>query len=149
MLDFTETKRLLTDTEALVLTVYGEARGESIEGQVAVMNVIMNRAKTRHRTIKEICFEPKQFSCWNFSDPNFPILKELAEKAINSDLPNEGILSQIKYLAAGVLGNYFRDNTVGAEYYMTNALFNSDKRPSWALKPHSVIVIGKHTFLQV
>lgn len=150
MLDWEETKRLLTDTETLVLTVYGEARGENVEGQIAVMNVIMNRSRKRGISIKQICLEPKQFSCWNPNDPNFPVLKELAEQAIREDIPDINGMPQIKYLAAGVLGKYFKDNTKGAEYYMTNSLFNSDKRPHWALHPlKDPIVIGNHTFLQV
>jgi len=149
-MDFKEVVKQLTDSEAMILTVYGEARGESIEGQVAVMNVIINRAHNRHLSIKEICFQPLQFSCWNANDPNFPVLKELAEKTMIDDIPDIGNMPQIKYLVAGVLGKYFPDLTHGSEYYMTTSLFHSEQRPHWALHPkREPIVIGNHTFLQV
>lgn len=149
-MEFEKVKKQLTDSEAFILTVYGEARGEKMEGQIAVMNVIMNRSKFRKQSIKEVCFQPKQFSCWNLNDPNYPMLKELAEQAVMGDIPNTANMQQIKYLCAGVLGRYLTDNTQGAEFYMTTALFHSEKRPSWALHPvRPPIVIGNHTFLQV
>lgn len=147
---FEHVKEQLTDTEAMILTVYGEARGDTIDGQIAVMNVIMNRAKKRKLSIKDVCFQPKQFSCWNSNDPNYPMLKELAEIAIMDRLPDYQQLRQIGYLTAGVIGLFLPDNTGGADHYMTTKLFNSAKKPSWAKEPKTKPrVIGAHTFLQV
>ena len=52
-----------------------EARGESYLGQVAVGEVIRNRAFKTSIGIIEICLAPFQFSCWNNA--------RKAEKAIN------------------------------------------------------------------
>ena len=57
----------------LTLTLWGECRGESYDGKVAVASVIWNRAKDymlKHDTLdmktalKMVCLLPKQFSCW-------------------------------------------------------------------------------------
>jgi N-acetylmuramoyl-L-alanine amidase len=46
----------------LTLNVYHEARGESVQGQMAVVHVTLNRAKRRNMSIKEVVLEHKQFS---------------------------------------------------------------------------------------
>jgi len=53
------------DLDAIVRTVYGEARNEAPEGQSAVASVILNRAKKTGRTPRDIVFEPNQFEPWN------------------------------------------------------------------------------------
>ncbi len=146
---FEEIKKQLTDREAVILTVYGEARGEPIEGQIAVINVIYNRAKNRQLPPKEVCFQRLQFSCWNKNDANFPRLKELAEQTIISVLPTETEFLQIGYLVDGVQIRYLRDNTLGCDHYLTTSLYKSNKKPSWANTPKQARVIGNHTFLRL
>jgi hypothetical protein len=144
-----ELKEKLSDSEILFLTIVGEARGESIEGQVAVGNVIVNRALKRQKSIKEICLSPFQFSCWNENDPNRKVLISLAEIILkgNYNFPD---YKQIQWIVEGLLGGKLKDNTRGSDHYMTSSLFNSDKRPSWARAPlKDPIVIGNHTFLNV
>jgi len=54
-------------------TIWAEARGEPLEGQIAVANVILNRARQGGwwgDDVAGVCCKPKQFSCWNESDPN-------------------------------------------------------------------------------
>lgn len=69
----------LDDTQAGILTVYGEARGESLEGKQAVCCVIANRAEKWNKSIKDICFAKNQFSCYISSDPNYQKLLSIAE----------------------------------------------------------------------
>ena len=56
----------LTDDAVLGLTLWGEARSESIEGIVAVGCVIRNRrGDTRWPdTFRGVCLQRRQFSCW-------------------------------------------------------------------------------------
>lgn len=54
-------------------TVYAEARGEPREGQIAVANVIINRALANKSywggsSIAGVCRQPYQFECWNGKD---------------------------------------------------------------------------------
>ena len=54
-------------------TIWAEARGEPLEGQIAVANVILNRARQGGwwgDDVAGVCCKSKQFSCWNEGDPN-------------------------------------------------------------------------------
>ena len=54
-------------------TIWAEARGEPLDGQIAVANVILNRARQGGwwgDDVVKVCRKPKQFSCWNDGDPN-------------------------------------------------------------------------------
>ena len=54
-------------------TIWAEARGEPLDGQIAVANVILNRARQGGwwgDDVAGVCCKPKQFSCWNDGDPN-------------------------------------------------------------------------------
>ena len=54
-------------------TIWAEARGEPLDGQIAVANVILNRAQQGGwwgDDVVKVCRKPKQFSYWNKSDPN-------------------------------------------------------------------------------
>ena len=49
----------------VALTILAEARGEGEVGQSAVMAVIVQRSLERNLSMKDVCLERKQFSCWN------------------------------------------------------------------------------------
>jgi len=73
------------DFEIMAKTIYGEARGESRQGQKAVACVIFNRFRSGKwfaaKTLAGVCLKPLQFSCWNKSDPNSQILANLPYSA--------------------------------------------------------------------
>ncbi|OQV19648.1 hypothetical protein BV898_06420 [Hypsibius exemplaris] len=59
--------------EVLQKTIYGEARGESKAGQVAVAWVIKNRVDQNKSywggdSYEGVCMHPRQFECWNKGD---------------------------------------------------------------------------------
>lgn len=62
------------DGDILSRTIFGEARGEPMDGKVAVAAVMLNRWRSRKwfagTTLAETCQKPGQFSCWNLTDPN-------------------------------------------------------------------------------
>lgn len=68
---------LNSDLLYLAKTIYGEARGESIETMFAVGWVIRNRLKVERygNTYKDVVLQPKQFSCWNKDDPNYKVIR--------------------------------------------------------------------------
>ena len=68
---------LNTNLLHLAKTIYGEARGESIETMLAVGWVIRNRLRLKRYgdTYKDVVLQPKQFSCWNKGDSNYGIIK--------------------------------------------------------------------------
>jgi N-acetylmuramoyl-L-alanine amidase len=142
----------LSNIEIIGLTIIGEARGEPIEGQVAVGSVIRNRylsnaKKYKHYT--DVCLEPMQFSCWNKNDQNRPCLEELANKIfLNLDHRFDPYLQQCMYVAQGIQEMVLLDNTQGCRFYMEKKLFN-DKRPSWATNAKNVKIINNHVFFKL
>lgn len=72
----------LSAAQIMALTIYGEARGESTEGKIAVGSVILERVDHRlwdGRTIQEVCLRKWQFSCFLENDRNFGRLLNIAE----------------------------------------------------------------------
>lgn len=51
--------------KCLAEAIYHEARNQPFHGQIAIANVIRNRAKRKHKTFCAIIREPKQFSYRN------------------------------------------------------------------------------------
>ncbi len=143
--------KALTDLETLFLTIYGEGRGEPVEGQIAIGNVIRNRFRKAplNTTYKEICLAPLQFSCWNHSDANYPLLMEMAMILVHGESIKDIVLRQCVCIARGIKDDEILDNTHGALNYMTSQLFHSPKRPAWALNAKVVRPIGNHSFLVV
>jgi spore germination cell wall hydrolase CwlJ-like protein len=143
-------KKSLSPMEALILTVIGEARGEPIEGQVAVAWIIKNRllhSPSHYKDYDDVVFEPNQFSCWT---EELPFLTDIAEKmVINDDKFVDKYLIQCAYVARGVDSNQIIDNTNGSLYYLENDLYNGPHRPKWANTPRNVKVIGNQTFFLV
>lgn len=136
----------LSDEEILALTIYGEARGESPNGQIAVGCVIRNRVLSRgHDNIeyREVCLAPKQFSCWNDNDPNFRILIEMSKTLLYQNI-QDPTFQQCLYFAQGIITEVIKDITNGSENYLTKNLF--ENRPEWAKNATNVQTIGSQVF---
>ena len=138
----------LSSAEVLALTIYGEARGESITGQIAVGCVIRNRIE-KINSYNEVCLKPKQFSCWNTNDPNYPILTEMADKLLMGQNIVDQDFQQCLWVANGIVDWFIKDIVSDSKYYMTNSLFNSHGRPSWASLAKNVKVIDNQTYFSV
>lgn len=124
-----------TDVRILALTVYGEARGETLEGKVAVAWVVRNRATDPRWSDKvaEVCRQRKQFSCWNKGDPNtWPMLR--------ADLTDR-VYQDCYAVAAAVLAGVMRDRTLGSTHYHALSV-----KPSWTAGRTGVCTIGHHVF---
>jgi N-acetylmuramoyl-L-alanine amidase len=143
----------LSPYEILGLTIIGEARGEPIEGQIAVGCTIRNRLRSnphRYKSYTDVCLAPLQFSCWNKSDPNRSFLLDLARKMVNSQTIADLYLKQCLFVARGIVDGFVIDTVKGGKNYMTTDLFNSSKRPGWADNPKDgTIIKGKQTFFDV
>lgn len=139
----------LSDKEVMALTIFGEARGEPIEGQIAVACVIRNRFHDlpgKFKSLKDVCFQKNQFSCWNESDVNYPMLLEMATKFVTGATPTDPSIRQCFLIVTGVLDWSIMDNTKGAINYLTSILFNSPSRPTWAKTPKNVVTKGTQVF---
>ena len=83
------------DIDCLARTVYGEARGESFEGQVAVAAVVLNRVESGRfgNGIREVIFQPNAFTAVRdgqyYLQPNAASY-EAAQAALNGWDPTNG-----------------------------------------------------------
>lgn len=136
------------DIDTLARTLYGEARGETLRGQIAVAHVVLNRVQdpgwwTRNRgdgipddTIAAACRDPWQFSCWNAGDPN--------REKIEAVTLNEPSFQRAMAVACAVVRGLdgFGDPTGGATHYHTRSI-----SPDWDWsKLSSPMSIGHHKF---
>ena len=72
------------DVYILACLVYHEARGESFEGQVAVVEVVLNRMLSDYfpDTVEEVIFQ-KYGDVWQFSPRSVPLLGGAGQGAIS------------------------------------------------------------------
>lgn len=112
------------------ITIYHEARGESMQGQIAVCHVILNRCLIRAQSIKEVVFAPKQFSCFNDGHPPIDDYAALlkAQEAVD------------RCLAERLEGK----NLHGSDHYFATYI----APPSWSKEMALVTTIGKHVFFR-
>ena len=126
----------LSDLETLTLTIWGEARSESILGRGAVAMVIKNRVDARTwygNGFKEVCLKGWQFSAWNTNDPNRALMLNVSA-------------SDRKFIECGAIAELcmadaLRDVTNGATHYHTAAV-----TPSWSKHKSPSRIIGRHQF---
>ena len=124
------------DVEVLTRTIWGEARGESEEGMLAVGHVVINRVIRGGwwgDTVEEVCQQPFQFSCWNENDPNRSKLI-----ALNILSPDAG---EALWSALTVLLEKHPDNTERSCHYHTRGV-----TPHWSHGKTAVMEIGSHLF---
>jgi len=134
------------EVDLVARTAWGEARGEAELGMEAVCWVIRNRvydAGTRWSpNYDEVCLAPNQFSCWRADDPN-------RRKATDVTFEDVRFFKAFG-LAAGVMSMVRNlDPTYGANHYLTDDLFRSSRKPSWADESKICAKIGNHVFLKL
>jgi spore germination cell wall hydrolase CwlJ-like protein len=128
---------MLTEIDILTLarTVYGEARGESFQGKIAVAHVVLNRVAKESwygKTIHGVCKKRWQFSSWNQNDPNRAkiLAVTLSDKVFRACF--------LATLSATEKGG---DPTEGSTHY-----HHVDILPRWAKGQVPVVSIGAHLF---
>lgn len=127
-----------SDLEILALTIYGEARGELLDGQMAIANVIFNRVDSGitwwGTSVRAVCLMPYQFSCWLAGDPNRPKLLAVT----GADAAYAGCMA---IATEALYGTWPADNTSGADSYLRTGTL-----ARWARGLTPVAVIGHHSF---
>ena len=115
--------------ECLALNIYHEARGERVEGQIAVAQVTINRVDHDEwpSTICEVVYEPKQFSWTHLVKQQTPQDNRAWRKA--------------RVIARDVMIGNVEDPTNGAVFYHANYV-----NPDWAEYMDLSKVIGNHLF---
>jgi cell wall hydrolase len=130
------------DIETLARTLYGEARGESREGKIAVAWVVLNRARPGNPwpdSVAECCRQRWQFSCWNTNDPNLVKLT-----SVSLDKPS---FFNCWVVASEVIAGLHKDPTRGANHYLNPDAVTT--MPSWYDPNKVTATIGRHQFLKL
>lgn len=138
----------LTDLDALALTLWAEARGESILGRVAVGCVIRNRMARRGLSAKAVCLQPMQFSCWQTIDgrANYDALAAIVDTLNAGRTVADAAVRECYWIAQGVLDGDVRDVTKGSDHYITTRLLSSTHKPGWLKGMEWATTIENHAF---
>jgi N-acetylmuramoyl-L-alanine amidase len=131
--------------DVLARTMWGEARGEGVDGLRAVAHVVMNRVACARENggswwghdIISVCQKPFQFSCWNRNDPNFKRVQQ-----VDARNPEFRLCQSIARRV--IRGEDEDDPTYGATHY-----HRYDIRPSWARCKTMNTRIGAHLFYAI
>ncbi len=137
----------LSEKQIMAITIYGEARGESDAGKIAVGSVILERVEHRDwdgKTIHEVCLKPWQFSCFNERDPNYGKLLNIAEQWDESMALNPA-LNNCYCIAAGLIDGLILRTKEIAKNHATQYLTIDCDAP-WEKKMKKVATIGRHEF---
>lgn len=146
-----------SEVECLATNIYHEARGESLEGKIAVAHVTINRV-WHHRYPDTVCgvvyqaryytnwkgnLMPKrhqcQFSWYCDGKPDHIVLED---RNGNPILPNQRAWRESVEVARGVLAGIYPDNTGGATHYFNPDLAN----PNWQRVYDYVAMVDSHVF---
>jgi len=136
----------MSELKCLATMIYGEARGESRTGMVAVAYSAVNRAVKK--TVCDVVLAPKQYSIFN----NNPALREvaltlhIAPRQKNSI--DEKSWDEAMAVAKKVLTGKIKDPTNGATHYLAPDLMKIKKYkyPRWSRQFELVAVIDNHKF---
>ena len=127
--------------EVLARTLWGEARGQGIDGMHAVASVIQNRANHPcwwGHDLRSVCLAPEQFSCWNGNDPQHKLMR--ATTIMDRAYPTA------ESLAALAVAGQLQDITDGADHYCTKAVVD---KTAWARNRTPVFTYGTHLFYRI
>jgi spore germination cell wall hydrolase CwlJ-like protein len=121
----------------LALAVYREARGEPLQGKLAVAHVILNRVRDSRwpDTVRDVILQPYQFSAFNKNDSQCTVFP----KAQYDKAWEESFSAAQDVLAGGV------DLTHGCNHYFADTI----DPPHWAAPEKHVITIGRHLFYKL
>lgn len=148
-----EVRNALTDREAFLVTLWGEARGEPIEGKVAVASVIMNRWKHPKRygkSIRAVCHARAQFSCWwRFGGAaNYQMVMQRASAlATKGGTFTDPLWQECAWVVDGLLTGVVRSRVGAATHYLTTSLLKAAP-PVWAQGKKPEYVVAAHSFFE-
>jgi spore germination cell wall hydrolase CwlJ-like protein len=120
----------IADQWLVAQTIYGEARGEPWEGQLAVGYVIRNRQQKSGLSVAQVVMARGQFTCW--------LLQRQMLRRLTFHTPR-----MLDCLAVALLVDEGRipDPSRGSCYFCTRT-----SRPAWIRGHTPVVTIGQHRF---
>jgi N-acetylmuramoyl-L-alanine amidase len=152
-------KAALNDLQTLTLTLYGEARGEPVEGIVAIGCLIRNRTLEPKRFgfgYKGVCLKRSQFSCWQASggkdnyDHLMAVAATVLELGDGGDVAHARQYFQCQFIAQMIYQDLVLESVIGASrhYYSPTAMVPKGREPVWAKGKKPKAAIGHHLFFE-
>ena len=133
--------------KCLAVAVYGEARSEPTEGQIAVAYTILNRA-VKNKTLCDVALAPKQYSVFN----NNPKLRAIAV-SLHLIPEQKNVIDQKSWeqaveVAQMVARKAVKDPTDGATHYLAAKVMKTKgyHYPKWSKEYKMVKEIENHKF---
>jgi N-acetylmuramoyl-L-alanine amidase len=113
----------------IAVNIYHEARGECLEGQIAIGHVVINRCLKHSVTVKEVILAPWQFSWHN--ENSYPAIDDYQA------------LSHCLNVAEAIIN----ERLSGKDLWRADHYFNPGKvLPKWASGMKLIKRIGNHDF---
>lgn len=131
-----------SEVECLSMNTYYEARNQNVRGQMAVANVVMNRAEQLGKTACEVIYAPGQFSWVNSDVPLVPKFDAEYKK-----IENRMKVFYVNRMVDAVIDAMNEDDipladvTRGATYYHADYV-----HPRWSRHFALTTKIGDHIF---
>jgi len=141
----------LPDEAVHALTLYGEARGEPIEGLIGVSCAIRNRVRDGKQRwggdYRAVCLQKAQFSCWSpkGGEANHKTVLDAALLLLDKR-PVPPLLEQCAWVALGVSKGALLDTVKGANHYHTVSM---KPRPQWAQSYVPITQKASHLFYKL
>jgi len=140
------------DIDILAKTIFGEARGEPLAGQIAIGWVVINRATIDLKGdgkpdwwgegIRGVCLAPWQFSAWNPDDPNRALLDRITTRDPTFHYCYAVAALTVAAARGMPVDGAWLDRTNGATHYYRAG----SPVPKWARDRKPVGAIGHHLF---
>ena len=128
------------DIDILARTDYGEARGESDLGKLAVAWAVVNRAKRARSSIAAACLKSTHFSCWNNARGPGGAGDRNQLAMMTADLSSP-LFARCMIAALQAAHGLVADPTGGARHYHADSIDS----PDWAVGK-TYESIGHHRF---
>jgi N-acetylmuramoyl-L-alanine amidase len=146
-------------------TIFGEARGETLQGQVAVAWTVLNRALIDlggdgkpdwwGEGILQVCRKPGQYSCWSGAAWNAANRRAMERAQVGDPdfLRCLAVAHMTIAVAIGAIGDPdFDDPTTGSTHYFAPASVGEPPAWAWVRTPDGrtprrpACSIGRHVF---
>ena len=121
------------DISIIAATLVQECGGEPYAGQMMVAQTLKNRSIQRGKSIREVCLEPHQYSCWNNKGEMWLRFQTIRKHPA---------WETCRKLAEEISEPGYEPVSPASHYYAWKKI----KPPKWAKSMELVAIVGGHRF---
>ena len=138
----------VSEIECLAQNIYFEARGEAVEGRIAVGYVTLNRVKSKRfpDNVCDVVYQAKYSKWWEEVHQKRVPVRHACQfswycDGVADEIEDYPAYEKALMLAQGIMDGQFIDNTMGATHYHAKHV-----DPWWNMHYNVVADIGNHLF---